>query len=96
MVYLFWQQKAVLKPEQRYKLQEVIAGDIAQNVSANGTLSPVTLVNVGTQVSGTVKKLHVDFNDVVKAGQILAELDDALLVAAAGQSEANIASASAH
>ena len=95
MVYLFWQQKAVLKPEQRYKLQEVIAGDIAQNVSANGTLSPVTLVNVGTQVSGTVKKLHVDFNDVVKAGQILAELDDALLVAAAGQSEANIASASA-
>ncbi|MCP5268632.1 MAG: efflux RND transporter periplasmic adaptor subunit [Zoogloeaceae bacterium] len=95
MAYLFWQQKTVLKPEQRYKLQEVIAGDIAQNVSANGTLSPVTLVNVGTQVSGTVKKLHVDFNDVVKAGQILAELDDALLVAAAGQSEANIASASA-
>ncbi|MBK8524370.1 MAG: efflux RND transporter periplasmic adaptor subunit [Betaproteobacteria bacterium] len=55
----------------------------------------MTLVNVGTQVSGTVKKLHVDFNDVVKAGQILVELDDSILVAAAGQSEANIASATA-
>lgn len=93
--FFVWRQTATLSPEQRYKLQEALAGDIAQSVSANGTLSPVTLVNVGTQVSGTVKKLHVDFNDVVKAGQVLAELDDAILVAAAGQSEANIASARA-
>lgn len=93
LAFFLWRQSQTLSPEQRYKLQEAVVADIAQTVSANGTLSPVTLVNVGTQVSGTVKKLHVDFNDIVKAGQVLAELDDSLLVAAAGQSEANIASA---
>ena len=91
----WWWQGRERSPEERYKQQEATVGDITQNVSANGTLSPVTLVNVGTQVSGTVRKLHVDFNDVVKAGQVLAELDDTVLVAAAGQSEANIASATA-
>lgn len=91
----YWWKNRAPTPEQRYKQQEITIGEITQNVSANGTLSPVTLVNVGTQVSGTVRKLHVDFNDVVKAGQVLAELDDTVLVAAAGQSEANIASAQA-
>ena len=70
-------------------------GDVIQAVSANGTLNPVVLVNVGTQVSGTVKKLHVDFNDRVKAGQILLELDPALLVAQVGQDQANLNSAKA-
>lgn len=93
--WYFWRQKTAQSPEQRYKFQEAAVADVVQNVSANGTLSPVTLVNVGTQVSGTVKKLHVDFNDVVKAGQVLAELDDALYSAAARQSEANIAAAAA-
>lgn len=93
VAFFIWRQNAALAPEVRYKLQEAVVAEITQSVSANGTLSPVTLVNVGTQVSGTVKKLHVDFNDLVKAGQVLAELDDSLLVAAAGQSEANIASA---
>lgn len=95
IAFFVWRQGAVKSPEQRYRFETVTVGDVVQNVSANGTLSPVTLVNVGTQVSGTVKKLHVDFNDQVKAGQVLAELDDALYTAAAGQSEANIASASA-
>ena len=93
IAFFVWRQNAGPSFEERYKLQETVQGDVAQNVSANGTLNPVTLVNVGTQVSGTVKKLHVDFNDAVKEGQILAELDDALLQAAAKQSEANIASA---
>jgi HlyD family secretion protein len=93
--YFFWQRSSALSPEQRYRFEASAVGDVVQNVSANGTLSPVTLVNVGTQVSGTVKKLHVDFNDEVKAGQVLAELDDALYTAAAKQSEANIASAGA-
>jgi HlyD family secretion protein len=55
----------------------------------------VVLVNVGTQVSGTVKKLHVDFNDHVTAGQILLELDPALLQAQVRQDEANLANAKA-
>lgn len=78
-------------PEQRYRLQTIERGDLTQTVSANGTLNPVVLVNVGTQVSGTVRKLYVDFNDKVEAGQALLELDDSLLAAQAGQSRANVA-----
>src|SRR5512143_2666508 len=63
----------------KYRTAPAKIGDVTQTVSANGTLNPVVLVNVGTQVSGTVKKLNVDFNDRVKAGQILLELDPALL-----------------
>jgi len=55
----------------------------------------VTLVNVGTQVSGSVKKLYVDFNDTVKKGQILVELDDSLYQAQLKQSEAAVQSADA-
>jgi HlyD family secretion protein len=68
---------------------------VTQTVSANGTLNPVVLVSVGTQVSGTVKKLYVDFNDKVEAGQALLELDDSLLAAQVKQSEASVANASA-
>ncbi len=80
---------------QRYKLQAVEKGDLSQTVSANGTLNPVILVNVGTQVSGTVRKLYVDFNSKVEQGQILLELDDALLSAQIKQSQANVMSATA-
>ena len=76
--------------EQRYKVQPVEAGEITQSVSANGTLNPVVLVNVGTQVSGTVTRLYVDFNDKVEKGQPLLELDRSLLAAQARQSAANI------
>ena len=82
-------------PEQRYKQQAVENGDLTQTVSANGTLNPVVLVSVGTQVSGTVTKLYVDFNDKVKAGQPLLELDDALLAAQARQTAANVLNVSA-
>lgn len=93
--YYAWQKQAAASPEQRYKTHTLAKGDVIQTVSANGTLNPVTLVSVGTQVSGTVKKLHVDFNDQVKAGQILAELDDAIYSAQVRQSDAGMASAQA-
>jgi len=63
---------------------------VTQTVSANGTLTPLVLVNVGTQVSGTVKKLYVDFNSKVSAGQKLVELDQSLLQTVARQSQANV------
>jgi len=88
-------QRAAQNPEQRYKLGTAEKGDVTQTVSANGTLNPVVLVSVGTQVSGTVKKLYVDFNDKVEKGQPLLELDDALLSAQVRQSEANLANAGA-
>jgi HlyD family secretion protein len=81
--------------ETKYRLSSAKIGDVTQAVSANGTLNPVVLVNVGTQVSGTVKKLHVDFNDHVTAGQILLELDPALLMAQVRQDEANVNNAKA-
>lgn len=88
-------QRAAMNPEQRYKLATIERGDVTQTVSANGTLNPVVLVSVGTQVSGTVKKLYVDFNDKVEKGQPLLELDDALVSASERQSAANIVSAQA-
>ncbi|MBL8416582.1 MAG: efflux RND transporter periplasmic adaptor subunit [Propionivibrio sp.] len=88
---LYWYLgSAAQAPEQRYKLQAVEKGDLVQTVSANGTLNPVVLVNVGTQVSGTVTRLYVDFNDKVEKGQPLLELDRSLLAAQARQSAANI------
>ena len=82
-------------PEQKYRSAAARTGDVTQTVSANGTLNPVVLVSVGTQVSGTVKKLHVDYNDKVAAGQILLELDPSLLQAQVRQDEANLANARA-
>lgn len=88
---IYWYlDSAAQAPEQRYKLQAVENGDLTQTVSANGTLNPVVLVNVGTQVSGTVTRLYVDFNDKVEKGQPLLELDRSLLAAQARQSAANI------
>ncbi|MCB1968323.1 MAG: efflux RND transporter periplasmic adaptor subunit, partial [Candidatus Accumulibacter sp.] len=93
---VYWQRhNAALSPEQRYKLQAIERGEITQTVSANGTLNPVVLVNVGTQVSGTVTRLYVDFNDKVEKGQALLELDDSLLAAQARQSAANVLNVSA-
>ncbi|ABI60233.1 efflux RND transporter periplasmic adaptor subunit [Nitrosomonas eutropha] len=77
----------------RYKTHVVDHGDIARTISANGTLTPLELVEVGTQISGRVIQLFADFNDEVKTGQILAKLDPALLDAQLQQSEANLKSA---
>jgi HlyD family secretion protein len=79
----------------RYRVARLERGDIRQAVSANGTLNPVVLVNVGTQVSGTLQHLYADYNDRVRAGQVLARLDPALIKAQLGQSQASLASAQA-
>lgn len=93
--YVFYRSHLAQSPEQLYRLQVVEKGDLTQTVSANGTLNPVVLVNVGTQVSGTVTKLYVDFNDKVREGQPLLELDQSLLSAQARQSAASIGNISA-
>jgi len=88
--YFYYQRHHQGAPESLYRTEVVDRGDMIQTVSANGTLNPVTLVSVGTQVSGTVRKLHTDFNQKVKQGQILLELDDSLYAAQVRQSEANV------
>lgn len=79
--------------DERYRTETVSAGAIEQTVSANGTLNPVTLVSVGTQVSGLVEKIFVDYNDRVQKGQVLMVLDDSVLQASLRQSEANLEAA---
>ncbi|MEF8699751.1 MAG: efflux RND transporter periplasmic adaptor subunit [Candidatus Accumulibacter sp. UW20] len=88
--FYWYRESSAPTLEQRYKLQTIERGELTQTVSANGTLNPVVLVNVGTQVSGTVTRLYVDFNDKVTKGQALLELDDSLLAAQARQSAANV------
>ena len=85
-----YRSRSGLTLEQRYRIQSVDKGELVQTVSANGTLNPVVLVSVGTQVSGTVTKLYVDFNDKVEKNQPLLELDRSLLAAQARQSVANV------
>ncbi len=80
----------------RYRTTAVEQGNIAQTVTASGTLNPVALINVGSQVSGTVIELNADFNDHVKKGQILLKLDPTIFNAQIKQSMASLASAEAN
>jgi HlyD family secretion protein len=90
VAYSYYQKTHQIKPEDKYRLDEVTRGDVEQTVSANGTLNPVSLISVGTQVSGIVKKLYVDFNDRVEKDQILLELDNALFNAQIAQSQGSV------
>ncbi len=73
-----------------YRTALIDRGDIHVNVSATGTLTAVTTVQVGSQVSGTIAALYADYNDSVKKGQLLAQLDPTFLKAQVAQSEADL------
>jgi HlyD family secretion protein len=83
------------KPEVAYRTAVVERGDIAVQVTASGTVNPHTNVLVGTQVSGTVAKLFVDFNSRVKKGQVVALLDTTMLFAAVQDARATLGKAEA-
>ncbi len=72
-----------------YRTDPVKRGDIQQTVTATGTVNPVTTVLVGTQVSGTIKTLYVDFNSRVKKGQLIAQIDPTLFETQLAQAQAN-------
>ena len=91
--FYFYSKSSTPKPEELYRFQQIVRDDVTQTISANGTLNPVTLVNVGTQVSGRVSKLYVDFNDKVEKGQILLELDDSLFTAQIEEARGNVRNA---
>lgn len=80
----------------RYETTPLMHGDIVQNVTASGSLSAVVSVDVGSQVSGLISALKVDFNAPVKKGQLIAEIDPAVYVAALSQAEGDLASAEAN
>lgn len=79
----------------RFRSAPVDVGDITQTVTATGTINPVALINVGSQVSGTVIELKADFNDHVKKGQVLLKLDPTIFNAQIAQAEASQSAAEA-
>jgi HlyD family secretion protein len=80
----------------KFKTQTAARGDIRAAVTATGTMNAVTTVLVGTQVSGTISKLYVDFNSPVKKGEILAQIDPATFQAQVDQARANLQVAQAN
>ena len=75
-----------------FETAKVEKSDIHTSITATGTIEPVTSVTVGTQVSGIVSKLYVDYNSVVKKGQVIAELDRTNLISELNTAKANLAS----
>lgn len=82
--------------EPKFRFDKVVKGDVEMAVTATGTVNPVTTVLVGTQVSGTIKNIYVDFNSPVKKGQLIARIDPALFEAQVNQARANLFSAKAN
>ncbi|MCR5181357.1 MAG: efflux RND transporter periplasmic adaptor subunit [Bacteroidaceae bacterium] len=81
------------RPEIEYESTVVEKSNISTTVTATGTIEPVTSVEVGTQVSGIVSKIYVDYNSEVKAGQVIAELDRTNLLSTLESQRANLTSA---
>jgi len=83
------------KKEQKVEFEtvKVERQDIHTSITATGTIEPVTSVTVGTQVSGIVSKLYVDYNSIVKKGQVIAELDKTNLISELNRSRADLTSA---
>ncbi len=79
----------------KYITKEVTKETITQYVEASGTIKPINTIQVGTQVSGTVAKIYVDYNSQVKKGDLLAELDPSLFQANVDQSSAKLNNAKA-
>ncbi len=88
-VYLNGDQKAPV----RYKTAKIEWGTVTQAVTATGTINPVITVQVGSQVSGIIKHLYADFNSVVKAGQVVAQIDPVPFQTVVTQMEANLQNA---
>ena len=80
------------KSANKIKIETTVVskGNISNAITATGTVKPVTQVDVGTQVSGVVRKIYVDFNSKVKAGQLIAELDKVNLKSGVDEARANL------
>lgn len=90
-----WQSRQSASTAPTYVTEELRRGNLTLTVSANGTLQPTRSVTIGSELSGTVRKVLVDVNDKVKKGQLLVELDTAKLESQVLRSRASLASAQA-
>ncbi len=85
-----WRQKHAPPPPARYLTQVTTDGDVIETVQSTGVVKPVTEVKVGAQVSGRVARVLVDFNSVVKRGDLIAEIDPMLMGAQVQQQQAQL------
>jgi HlyD family secretion protein len=90
LVGLFFLRRGKDKGGDQYRTEAVSQGNISATINATGTLSAVTTVQVGSQVSGIISKLYVDFNSQVKQGQLLAELDPTPFLQQVEQRQADV------
>ena len=96
LALLFWLLSQGREKEKvSFVTEKVSVGNIQNSITATGTIEPVTSVTVGTQVSGIVSKLYVDYNSVVKKGQIIAELDKSNLTSQLNSAKAQLQQAKA-
>lgn len=91
---LYWGRNAAPAPA-THGIGTVTRGELSVTVSATGALNPVVAVQVGSQVSGVIQRLHVNFNSVVKKGQVIAQIEPSLFEAQVAQARANVQSAEA-
>jgi HlyD family secretion protein len=89
----WWLQKRAADALPAYNTQPAVIGDITLSVIANGTLQPTRTYAVGSELSGTVLRVNVDVNDVVRQGQVLVELDTSKLADQITRTRASLASA---
>src|ERR1700691_2329363 len=92
----FWYFQHGKDEAPQYQTATVARDDLTQVVTATGTLNPVVNVTVGSQVSGIINKLYVDFNSIVKSNEVIAEIDPSTYRAAVEQAEADLANAKAN
>ena len=91
----WWGKREATAQQVEYKTAAVAKGEVVQQVTANGQISPVKNVTVGTQVSGIIKELFVDFNARVTNGQVIAKIDPSTYEQSLEQAAAELASAQA-
>lgn len=84
----WWRSRA--EPAPRYRTVPVEKGELVQTVRATGSVKPRRLVEVGTQVNGPIQKLYVDYNDTVKEGDLVAQIDPTVYKARLAQEQANL------
>jgi HlyD family secretion protein len=89
----YWLSKRAENALPRYTTQEVTRGNLTLTVTANGTIQPTRSINIGSELSGTVRKVNVDVNDVIKKGQVLVELDTSKLSDQVLRSKASLTAA---
>lgn len=92
---LYWWQRDIPAAVPQYTTQSIQRGDLKVIITATGNLAPVNQVEVGSELSGIVKSVEVDCNDLVRVGQVLARLDTSKLAAQVLQSRASLEAARA-